>query len=87
MKIAVWDTYVEREDGTIMHFDILVLSTITDEQTIFNFGTNYLKKKTFLTQQLSSNKCRLCHFEQATDEMILSIEKNGYYILEMENCT
>ncbi|HCM77184.1 MAG TPA: DUF2024 domain-containing protein, partial [Cytophagales bacterium] len=24
MKVAVWDTYVMREDGHPMHFDILV---------------------------------------------------------------
>ena len=24
MKISVWDTYVAREDGKTMHFDILV---------------------------------------------------------------
>lgn len=86
MKIAVWDTYVEREDGHIMHFDILVPSTITDKQSIFNFGMDYLKIKPFRTSQLSANQCRLCHIEQATAEIILSIKKKGYFIIEMENC-
>ena len=86
MKIAVWDTYVEREDSNIMHFDILVPNNITNEQTIFNFGKDYLKSKPFQTSQLTSNECSLCHIEQATEEMISAIEKNGYYIIEMENC-
>jgi len=85
MKISVWDTYVEREDGDIMHFDILVPSDVTDEQTIFSFGMDYLKTKPFQTNQLSANECRFCHIGQATEEMITSIEKNGYSIIEMEN--
>ena len=86
MKIAVWDTYVEKEDGDIMYFDILVPDTSTNEQTIFNFGKNYLETKPFQIIQLTSNECRLCHVEQATEEMISAIEKNGYSIIEMENC-
>lgn len=86
MKISVWDTYVKREDGNTMHFDILVPSNVTDEQIIFDYGTHYLKTKFFQTKQLTANECRLCHIEQATEEMIASITKNGYSIIEMENC-
>ncbi|WP_142785239.1 DUF2024 family protein [Changchengzhania lutea] len=86
MKVAVWDTYVKIEDGKIMHFDILVPSEINDEQTIFNFGKHYLQSKSVKTEQLTAKECRLCHIEQATEEIIASIEKNGYSIIEMENC-
>ena len=86
MKIAVWDTYVKREDGNTMHFDILVPSELTNEYTIFSFDMHYLKTKPFKTHQLSANECRLCHIEHATKDMITAIEKNGYSIIEMENC-
>lgn len=86
MKVAVWDTYVERENYNTMHFDILVPSNVTDEEKIFSFGMHYLKKKPFQTNKLTSNECRLCHIEQATEDIILDIEKNGYSIIEMENC-
>ncbi|WP_299339500.1 DUF2024 family protein [uncultured Psychroserpens sp.] len=86
MNVAVWDTYVKREDGNIMHFDILVPDNITNEQIIFNFGKDYLKTRSFKTGQLTSNECRLCHIEQTTKEMISSIENKGYFIIEMENC-
>jgi len=86
MKVAVWDTYVKREDGYIMHFDILVPDNITDEETIFNFGNEYLKTKSFKTGELSANECRMCHIEHATKEIILSIEEKGYFIIEMEFC-
>ena len=86
MKIAVWDTYVEREDDYIMHFDILVPDTLTDEQTIFNYGKTYLKNKSFETYELTAKECRLCHIEDATAEIIESIKEKGYFIIEMENC-
>ncbi|WP_299436343.1 DUF2024 family protein [uncultured Maribacter sp.] len=86
MKVAVWDTYVKREDGNIMHFDILVPDNLTNEQIIFNFGKDYLKTKSFNTEQLTSNECRLCHIEQATEEIVSSIKSQGYFIIEMENC-
>lgn len=38
MKIAVWDTYVTKKDGTVMHFDIITPDTIKDEQIIYSFG-------------------------------------------------
>ena len=86
MKVAVWDTYVKREDGSIMHFDIMVSDAVTDEQTVFDYGKTYLKSKPFSTNTLSANECRLCHTEHASAEIIAAIEKNGYSILEMENC-
>ena len=86
MKVAVWDTYVKREDGNIMHFDILVPSDLKDEESIFNFGKDYLETKPFKTGKLTSNECRLCHIEQATEKIVSSIENKGYFIIEMENC-
>ncbi|MFS4455467.1 DUF2024 family protein [Maribacter sp. 2304DJ31-5] len=86
MKVSVWDTYVKKADGKVMHFDILVPSSLNNEQSVFNFGNDYLKNKSLKTNQLTSNECHLCHVEQATEEMILSIEKKGYFIIEMENC-
>ena len=36
MKVAVWDTYVTKKDGTIMHFDILAPVEITDTTKIYH---------------------------------------------------
>ncbi|EDP71307.1 hypothetical protein FBALC1_02447 [Flavobacteriales bacterium ALC-1] len=86
MKVSVWDTYVLREDGKQMHFDIVVPSSLTDEITIFNFGKSYLKDKSFGTKDLTSKECKFCHIEHASDEIISTINKNGFYIIEIENC-
>jgi len=86
MKIAVWDTYVKREDGITMHFDILLSCDVKDEQAIFNFGLDYLKTKSIMSIEITANECRFCHIEQGTQEMIASINKKGYAIIEMANC-
>ncbi len=86
MKVSVWDTYVKREGSKIMHFDILVPSELKDEKIIFGYGKEFLKSKSFNTGELSSKECIFCHIEQATDEMINQIKRNGFFILEMENC-
>lgn len=86
MKVSVWDTYVQRKDGKVMHFDILVPSELTEEETIFKYGKQYLKTKPFSTKQLSTKECRFCHIEQATEQIVSSIEDVGFHIIEMENC-
>ncbi len=86
MKVSVWDTYVKREDGKLMHFDILVSNGLKDEKIIFEYGNGFLKSKPFDTEELSSKECKFCHIEQATDAMINQIKRNGFFIIEMENC-
>ncbi len=86
MKIAVWDTYVRRNDGTWMHFDILVPDHVKDENQVFEYGKRYLDSKSFETYELTSKQCRFCHMEIASEETELAIKKTGFSIIEMENC-
>ncbi len=86
MEVSVWDTYVDRNDGKQMHFDIIVPSSITDIATVLNYGHAFLSTKPFQTKNLTSSECRYCHIEQATEAMTSAIAAQGFYILEMENC-
>lgn len=86
MKVAVWDTYVSRKDGSIMHFDIIAPENIKSEETIYGYGKEYLAKKNQDGQPLTSNECKFCHIETVKPQWNDEIEKNGYYIYEMENC-
>ena len=86
MNVAVWDTYVRKKDGSVMHFDIIVPSEVTDEKLIFGYGHQYLAAKGQEGQPLSSRECSFCHVEQVRPQWALAIQQNGYYIYEMENC-
>ena len=86
MKVAVWDTYVSKKDGSVMHFDIIAPDDVKNEETIHAYGRAYLKTKNQEEQPLTAKECSFCHIEQASDEMVKAIESHGYYILEMENC-
>lgn len=40
MKVAVWDTYVTKKDGTIIHFDIIVPEAIRENTIIMHLEKN-----------------------------------------------
>lgn len=86
MQVAVWDTYVTKKDGTIMHFDIIAPEGIEDAETIYAYGRAYLKTKGEEGQPLSSEECTFCHIESLQPKHEEEIKRNGYYIVEMENC-
>lgn len=86
MKVAVWDTYVTKTSGQTMHFDIIAPTEIKDEETIYTFGKDYLQSKNQAGQTLSAKECSFCHIEQASPEMVDSIQQKGYYIIEMQGC-
>lgn len=86
MKVAVWDTYVTKRDGTIMHFDILAPDEIKDSTVIYNHGKEYLKTKGQDGQHLTSKECRFCHVEILRPNWEEAINEQGYFIIEMENC-
>jgi hypothetical protein len=86
MKVAVWDTYVTKKDGSIMHFDIIAPESVKDTAVIYGYGREYLKSKGQESQQLTAKECRLCHFETVRPQWEGAIREKGYYIYEMEGC-
>jgi Domain of unknown function (DUF2024) len=86
MPVAVWDTYVTKKDGTVMHFDIIAPSEIKDPAVIYKYGLEYLKEKGQENQPLSSEECRFCHIEKDREQWSDSVRERGYFIFEMENC-
>ena len=86
MQVAVWDTYVTKKDGTIMHFDIIVPAVIKDPVIIYGYGQKYLLSKGQENRLLNSKECKFCHEEITKPQIEDEIISNGYYIIEMENC-
>lgn len=86
MQAAVWDTYVTKKDGSIMHFDIIVPAELKDDSTVFNYGKEYLETRGQQGQPLTSKECRFCHIEVLRPREEALIKQNGFFIIEMENC-
>jgi hypothetical protein len=86
MKVAIWDTYVTKKDGTIMHFDIIAPEAIRDTSIIYRYGREYIKEKGQGGQALTSRECRFCHIRAVHPQWEYAIRKKGYHIIEMENC-
>jgi len=85
MKISVYDTYVKKNNNIVMHFDILVEESKTLEDALA-FGKEYLESKKLSDKQLTTKECKFCHMETASTEVEEIVLKDGYYIIEMENC-
>lgn len=86
MKIAVWDTYVTKNDGSIMHFDILAPDHVNDLETIYGYGKEYLSARGQHSAGITAKECNFCHIETATPEMEAAITAKGFYVIEMEGC-
>jgi hypothetical protein len=86
MQVSVYDTYVQRPDGLRVHFDILVPSTVRDQETVLRSGHAYLTAKRLPPSILKSDKCNFCHMESAPAVIEQEIAAHGFAIIEMENC-
>jgi hypothetical protein len=84
MKIAVYDTYVTKKNGQIMHFDVMVAEG-TPTECVLEFANTYLDSVGQAGQKCGVNECKFCHVEHARPELEQSIRESGYYI-EIERC-
>ncbi len=85
MTVAVWDTYVRSKQGYTLHFDIIVPAEVSDADTVFRIGAEYLANRGEEAANLESEQCRFCHVEEPTAKMQEAIQRQGYYVLEMED--
>jgi hypothetical protein len=85
MQCAVYDTYVRKKDGNIMHFDVVVEAKTPHEKAV-EYGKNYLKTVGEGEQKMTQEECQFCHIQQAPSTIETDIQNNGYYIQKMEGC-
>lgn len=86
MSIAVFDTYVTRPDGRVMHFDILVPAAGKNLEQVLQFGRRYLDAKGLPGATLTAEECRFCHMESATEPVQQAIDEDGFAIIELGHC-
>jgi len=85
MKIAVYDTYAQSENGQVIHFDVFVKEG-TSNDLAFGFAKKFLKEIGEEAGKLKQSQCNFCHIEQANPIIQQQIEETGYTILQMEGC-
>lgn len=85
MKFDVFDTYVTREDGQRMHFDVF-LPAGGSKDTAKQFAMKWLAEMKISTDNIQLDSCEYCHSEQATPEVAQALETQGYAILQMQGC-
>lgn len=85
MKIDVYEPYARSKTGKVMHFDVFV-KTGTTEDKAFEYGRKWLTEIGESADNLTQSNCNFCHSEMANPVVQKTIQQDGYFILEMENC-
>ncbi|MBN8503342.1 MAG: DUF2024 family protein [Burkholderiales bacterium] len=86
MEIAVYDTYVPRPDGRVMHFDVLVPAAGHTLAQVLVYARAYLARKGLSDRGLDAQACHFCHTEHAAPWARQAIEQEGYAIIELAHC-
>ena len=85
MQCAVYDTYVTKKDGKIMHFDVIVEASTPQEKAI-EYGKEFLEQVDQGDQTMTQEECQFCHVQEAPPIVAKDIESRGYFIQKMEGC-
>jgi len=85
MECAVYDTYVTKKDGRIMHFDVIVEANTPHEKAI-EYGKEYLNSVDQGEQKMTQEECQFCHIQEAPPVVAKDIQNSGFYIQKMEGC-
>jgi hypothetical protein len=85
MKIDVYDTYLKGRNGELVHFDVFVPMD-TPKEKAFKAAKTWLSSVDLNANDLKQDLCAFCHSEIANPEVHRVIEREGFYILQMEGC-
>ncbi|NRD75780.1 DUF2024 family protein [Shewanella sp. VB17] len=81
MQVHVFDTHVNTSTGQYVHFDVLVDDS--NKGRVEEYANIYLSSLDIKVETISQSRCDFCHSEMANPEVILAIERNGYYIIPL----
>ena len=76
MECAVYDTYVTKKDGRIMHFDVIVETNTSHEKAI-EYGKEFLQQVEQGGQKMTQEECQFCHIQEAPPMVEKNIKDNG----------
>lgn len=84
MKAAVWDSYLKKANGNVLHFDVVVPDNSSESAIVYKYAYEYLKSKGIDGAEINVKNCQFCHIESLTDKMRSDIESKGFHIIEMD---
>jgi Domain of unknown function (DUF2024) len=85
MKVSVFDTYVLKSNGSTAHFDILVPEEKNSLEEVLAFSKTHLERLGEGSQSISAAECQFCHIEEPTQEVLNSIEQQGFHVIVMDD--
>ena len=85
MEIEVYDTYAQSENGSKIHFDVM-LPIGGDEPTAKKKAKEFVEKISENTSPIRLESIQFCHTETAKLEVEEKVVKDGYCIVPIENC-
>ena len=85
MECAVYDTYVTKKDGRIMHFDVIVDASTPHEKAI-EFGKEFLQKVDQGGQKMTQEECQFCHIQESHQWLKKASQMMVDHIQKMEGC-
>jgi hypothetical protein len=84
MKAAVWDSYLKKANGNVLHFDVVVPDSSSETAIVYKYANEYLKSQGIDGAEINVKNCQFCHIETLTDRMRSDIESRGFHIIEMD---
>lgn len=84
MKAAVWDSYLKKANGNVLHFDVVVPDSRSETAIVYKYAYEYLKSQGIDGAEINVKNCQFCHIESMTDKMRSDIESRGFHIIEMD---
>lgn len=85
MQIDVYDTYAKAKNGSVIHFDVLLVKGAGQDEAV-KFAGQFLEKIGENPDFLQQGICYFCHSEAASEEIEKSVIQSGHFILQMEGC-
>ena len=85
MEIHVYDTYVKAADGHTMHFDVLTKEK--DHDKAMSYAKEWLGTIGEGNSNVTTEECRFCHSQGASEPVETEINQKGYFIQKMEGCS
>ena len=85
MEIEVYDTYAQSENGSKIHFDVM-LPIGGDEPTAKKKAKEFVEKISENTSPIRLESIQFCHTETAKLEVEEKVAKDGYCNVPIENC-